>query len=56
MVVLPVILMTTKEIYGDICSRWDFSDNIKSIGDLYIKNTFTDNQKFICIHIRLLML
>ena len=42
-----------KEIYGDICSRWDFSDNIKSIGDLYIKNTFTDNQKFICIHIRL---
>lgn len=42
-----------KGIYGDICSKWDFSDNIKSIGDLYIKNTFTDNQKFICIHIRL---
>ena len=54
--VLPVILMTNSKKSGDICSKWDFSDNIKSIGDLYIKNTFPDDQKFICIHIRLPML
>lgn len=41
-----------KNIYEDICCKWDFSDNIKKIGNEYIKNTLK-NKKYIAIHIRL---
>lgn len=41
-----------KDIYTQICSKWDFSANIKSLGNQYIKNTF-DNLDYVAIHIRL---
>ena len=41
-----------KNIYSEICSKWDFSDNIKSLGQKYIKSTFK-NLDYIAIHIRM---
>ena len=41
-----------KDIYTEICSKWDYSDYIKLLGNEYIKNTF-NNLDFNAIHIRL---
>lgn len=41
-----------KNIYADICSKWDFSDYIKLIGNQYIETTFK-NSNFISVHIRM---
>lgn len=41
-----------KDIYAEICSKWDYSDYIKLLGNEYIKNTF-NNLAFNAIHIRL---
>jgi len=41
-----------KNLYERICSNWDFSDNIKKIGNKYIEINFR-NQDFISLHIRL---
>jgi predicted 2-oxoglutarate/Fe(II)-dependent dioxygenase YbiX len=41
-----------KDIYTKICSKWDYSDNIKSLGNKYIKETF-NNLDYIAIHIRM---
>ena len=40
-----------KDIYTEICSKLDFSDNIKLLGNEYINNTF-NNFDYIAIHIR----
>lgn len=40
------------DIYQDICSKWDFSKNIKKIGNNFIETNFNQS-KFIAIHIRL---
>lgn len=40
------------DIYSEICSKWDYSDYIKTIGDEYIRETF-DNLDYVSIHIRL---
>tara|TARA_Y100000816_G_C25910599_1_gene474919 strand:+ start:16 stop:546 length:531 start_codon:yes stop_codon:yes gene_type:complete len=37
--------------YSEICSRFDFSENIKKIGNNFIKNVLNDHYN--CIHIRL---
>lgn len=41
-----------KDIYTEICNKWDFSDTIKLLGNEYIKNTF-NNLDYVAIHIRL---
>ena len=40
------------DIYSQICSNWDYSDYIKTLGNEYIRETF-DNLDYISIHIRL---
>ena len=39
------------DIYRDICSKFDFSDTIKNIGNNFIKNNLKNN--YIAVHIRL---
>lgn len=39
------------ELYSDICSKFDFSQMIKTAGDTFIKEHF-DNRSFLAIHIR----
>lgn len=41
-----------EKIYEEICSKFDFSDYIKDIGNNYIKNIF-QNTTYISLHIRL---
>lgn len=41
-----------KDIYTEICSKWDYSGYIKLLGNEYIKNFF-NNLDFNAIHIRL---
>lgn len=40
------------DIYSQICSNWDYSDYIKTLGNEYIRETF-DNLNYDSIHIRL---
>ena len=40
------------DIYREICSNWDYSDYIKTIGNEYIKKTL-NNLNYISVHIRL---